>query len=306
MSYRPARLLVQPLVRQLPRSHLSRLLAPTPSCSPNPPSRIAHRTCPSPPVGPPPNEAKSFEAQFSSLVPSFGPEEFHEVRPSSTLDNAPSRQNKEARRFARPTSFASEPLPRISSRDRSWPLLRDNDLRTHCSIFQRAWHRDSSFPADCRVRVSGSDDGCDTPLHRLLYMDYWLPASRYCRGQSSAGVSPMADQVGWLLNQAVSQGGQRRNIGKWKHRIDTNHEKYMMPFSLSAVRYMEFLSPHQHRPPLAPRCPPQIPRHRQSPTTRYRSSSAGVDVIITTAGNSTTLILVRGASLSVDLVLAGL
>ena len=31
------------------------------------------------------------EARFSSLVPSFGPEEFHEARPSSTLDNAPSR-----------------------------------------------------------------------------------------------------------------------------------------------------------------------------------------------------------------------
>jgi hypothetical protein len=45
----------------------------------------------SPRVGPPPNEAKFFEAQFSSLVPSFGPEVFHEARPSSTLDNAPSR-----------------------------------------------------------------------------------------------------------------------------------------------------------------------------------------------------------------------
>jgi len=32
----------------------------------------------------------SFEAQFSSLVPSFGPEEFHEAQPSSTLHNAPS------------------------------------------------------------------------------------------------------------------------------------------------------------------------------------------------------------------------
>lgn len=72
--------------------------------------------------------------------------------------------------------------------------------------------------------------------------DYWLPASRYCRGQSSARVSPMADQVGWLLNQAVSQGGQRRNIGKWKHRIGTNNEQYIMPFSLSAVRLSPLVS----------------------------------------------------------------
>jgi hypothetical protein len=49
---------------------------------------VLYRTCSSPPVSPP---TKSFEAQFSSLVLSFGPKEFHEAWQSSTLDNTPSR-----------------------------------------------------------------------------------------------------------------------------------------------------------------------------------------------------------------------
>ncbi|KAK0745541.1 hypothetical protein B0T18DRAFT_133192 [Schizothecium vesticola] len=60
-----------PLVRQLPRS-----------LSPN---RL------SPPHKPTTERAKAFEARFSSFVPNFCPEEFHEARPSSTLNNTPSR-----------------------------------------------------------------------------------------------------------------------------------------------------------------------------------------------------------------------
>jgi len=45
----------------------------------------------------PPNQAKSFEARFSSLVPNSGSEEFYEARPSSTLDSATLRLSDKTR-----------------------------------------------------------------------------------------------------------------------------------------------------------------------------------------------------------------